>query len=871
MRVIGLTGTVGMGNDLGGVGGIVGLQHIIAVDDQGRGGVGTLRNVPLAILVDQVGIRGDIHLDELGLLGGGIGTVGILGGVGPVIVSTDIVCGGACGVGGHRIAVGIHDQGILLISIECVVRGGIESSLRHGTVVAVLGLAAVPVVGEEIVGIGGGIIVDLALAVDSLSGIGIGHNGGNIFSGDAVPQAHFVDHAGRIRFFHGNGVNRIAVVVEGLVDHDFLHGQQAGRGADDHGLLIGRVDGALDTDHKVQELMLGVGIGAAGFAVEEVGTADIVRTIGDISGSLLGFDILDGIVVRGTHDLDLRILFAGVVLVAPPNNGVVVICGRIVVGLVRRCLCAVQQFGAGHRRGTHGHAGNQDLFQEGIEFGIGAGCHILCGADTLIEVTVGNDALHILELHVLAQGIGEGNVAIEVMVAGGDLSGDGDRLLLDLSDQGLEDGFHIRNIVSSKVIVVVGQAIHIGLGSGNAVRSKGVAGGVLIVNTNGEIIAVLVIVPVGPPAVGGVPVIAVAVPGIAIGIVALSIHGIGSGIQRDLGQGLVIAYCGDHLTPVVLVIVQRLDLHAHGIDETMVIGTGGITVVMLGDLALIVGSGQRGNETIAFVCAGTGTLLIGGIITGDGGIVPGFIVIGEGGLTVGDDDQERNPGHGLVGVRIGPGLVLHSSQDLGTCHDTGLDVGAAVFTVTEGIDIQGLSLLVPALSGGDGDSCGITAGDIVPVVAGGAALAVDPLQMVGGSIVGIMGQRGQYIGRRTAAGTAAIIALAGEGDHSNPVLLIGLHQGGNGRVGRSHQGLGPVIIIHGTGGIDYEHHVHGNTGLGGQTHDLSGLGNGNQEIIRIGQIHSLTIDGHTGIADRFAHGDLARVQGIVAVDLLGPG
>ena len=961
MGIIGCASTVGVGHDGGGTGliavvfsfgsGII-LQGVIAVDYQGRCGVRTCGDVPIAILLDQRCIGRNLHMNQRGLFHGGIETLCILGRIGPVIVFPHIVGAAACRTCGNCLAVCIYQQGVLLIGIEGVVRSGIKGRLGHSPVVAVQALGPVPVVGEEIVSTGLGIIVHRATAINHLAGIVRGNNKRDIFGSDGIPQTYLIDHPGRLPLLHTGSINRIVILIEGLGDQHLFHGQQACRSADDHSLPIGGLQLPLYPDHKIQVLVLRIGICTAGLTVEEVGAADIVRIRRDLGACVS--DIADGVIFRKSDQLYMLILLAGVVSISPPYKGVVEVAVICIVRLIGRITGSGQQvinkriqfcftFKAliGCRQV---HTGLDDLAQLRVKLFIGTGCsiglQILGKGRALIQVAVCHNALHVLDFHVLADGIVEVHIAVKVVVAGSDLGGRGNGLMLNGGDQFLENRFHLAHTVGAEILVVIGDAaciahaVDIFLGTGDAVRGEGVkrAGdkgevfitpccplligfqflfvdlqlrfihdhssfvffklrvvlipsvlgcpivgfpgltGLLrcpgsfhlvvflgctfpgpyplavlagLVHPDSECVAGLIVFPVGLPAVERL--LLVVICGVAIIPIAgricrgISACGLSLGIQRDLGQRQIVAG-------------QSADLHAHGVHIAAVFTAGFAAVVMLGDLALIVGGGHGGDESITLVRIAAGALLISSIITGNSGIVPGIVIISKCGLAVGNDDQEGNAGNRLVSFRIGISGIGDSCQDLGACCDTGLNIGAAILAVTEGIDRFGL--LVISLSHSNGSS--IPASDVAAVIAGGTSFTVDPLQMAFGCSPGVVGQGGQHIGSRAAAG-AVTVALTGERHHRNPVLLIGLHQGLDGRVGGSDQGLSPVIIVHRAGGIQHEHHVYRHVGLGGKAHDLGSLRDGDQEIVLSVQGDLFTVDGHICGTHGLAHSDLTGI------------
>ena len=276
----------------GGGGGIV-LDNVVTVDFQSGSGVQALLDEPIAAALLHDGSILDIHSDPGGLLGGAVGAIGILLGIRPVIVLPGIVMDTvgrrAAGIG--RIgAVGILyiDLGILLVSVEAIVRSCVEGSLGHSPVMLTLLLTTVPVVGKEVVSAAGGIVVHRTLAIHGLFVLVIGSDHiVHILGIDIAAQTHLINNTDGC--FVGNPGSIAAVL---LGDQHLICGQQAGGCADDHSLLVRSGQFPLHTNHKVQIVLLG----ALGGAVIEVGTADIVRIGGDRVSCLLGLDVGDRIV-----------------------------------------------------------------------------------------------------------------------------------------------------------------------------------------------------------------------------------------------------------------------------------------------------------------------------------------------------------------------------------------------------------------------------------------------------------------------------------------------------------------------------------------------------------------------------------------------
>ncbi len=404
-----------------GVSGVFRLNGIVSRHNGGSG-VGTLLDVPLAcgILTHMPGCglaRGHGHRNIGRLLGAGEFTVCIGSAASPVEVGTGIVVGlsgnrlGAS-VGHVVIAVLDQEHGVLLVGVVAVIGCGIEGCLSLCPVVAALGCGAIPVVGEEIVGVGLSVIVHGALAVGGrLSGVVSGHDLLHVLGIDVAAQAHLVNDPGGVIFNDLGGV--IAVDVSG--DGNLLHGQQACRGTDDHGLLVGSFQGALNTDHEVQVLVIGVDCGITGGTVEEVRPANM----GGLGvACLIGLDIGDGIVLGAAQNLHGDIFLAHIVLGAPPaeavgalgiNSGIGNEVIHIDIGLAQ-----LQPLG-------------KDALKGLIKLRISAALQIDTEGAALIEVAVGHDTLHVLHFHVFANGVIEVHIAGEV--AGiGDLGGRGDSL-----------------------------------------------------------------------------------------------------------------------------------------------------------------------------------------------------------------------------------------------------------------------------------------------------------------------------------------------------------------------------------------------------------------------------------------------------------
>ena len=484
-------GSVGVGNDFGSLGKVAVLPiaggcGIVLVDVFAAGQRGSLvqalGNVPLAIGVLDLHICGDIHGDVGSQLIGSVRTVRVCLGTGPVVVLAGIVVAVAHGLVvsgvGNVVVTLLHiDQGIFLIGVETVVRRGVEGSGGTCAVVAVFGLVAIPVVGVEGILAVGGVVGVLGLAIDHGSLVLVGFISADdlihVERIDVAAQTHLIDNMGRIGRSNGCGVAHTVLVLM-LGNHDLLNGQQTCGSADHHGLLIRRGQGSLHTHHEIQELFAG-GCGIiTGGAVVEVGTADIVRILGN-PGAGIG-DVLDGIVIGKAQDLDLLVfLTGGGEAVAPPDDAVVV-AGCVGICLVGRVEGGIDQIVHIH----HGAGQLAALLQnsgERILEALGSGVPVL---DVLgeglatIPLTVDHNAVHLLDFHVFTNGIGEGNVTGEVS-AEGSIHPGGRRhgLLLDAQHHILECLCDILFLIGSKVIVIVLQAalVHDGTGAALAVDS----------------------------------------------------------------------------------------------------------------------------------------------------------------------------------------------------------------------------------------------------------------------------------------------------------------------------------------------------------------------------------------------------------------
>ena len=295
------------------------------------------------ILIDDIFIIDlrlrDLDLDQRLLLDSGVSAVAVsaVGISRPVEILTHIVVStGIQGVGCDLIALGIGDVSILGVCVVGVVVSRIEGSLGHTSMVRGGACRAVPVVGEEVVGIA--FHIGLSHAVGgSLCRI-IGANLlCHVVGVDIILQTDLIDHPGGLCFLHLGSVGLVAAVVGAFGNQHPLNTQQACRGTDDHSLLIRCSQGTLDAYHEIQEIVHRRVQLSAGSAVEEVGAAHVGRCAGYNARTLNAFDIGDRVVLCVAQHLHLGILFAlSSIAVAPPQDGVIVVGSVDKVKLIRR-------------------------------------------------------------------------------------------------------------------------------------------------------------------------------------------------------------------------------------------------------------------------------------------------------------------------------------------------------------------------------------------------------------------------------------------------------------------------------------------------------------------------------------------------------
>ncbi len=318
---------------------------------------------------------------------------------------------------------------------------------------------------------------------------------------------------------------------------------------------------------------------------------------------------------------------------------------------------------------------------------------------------------------------------------------------------------------------------------------------------------------------------------------------IDGGVPVVTGVGQLLGGVQSHGGQVCFTCVHS---EAHGIDSQ-------ILRIMVGDLLLVVGGCQHRQEAVARV-----KIVVGALAHGHAGVDPVIVGGGADRCAVRQDDQEGNAIHFLA-VHDGSGL-LSFQQHLGTQGDTGLDVGCAARAVT------GVALTVGQRAALDGGYSAVS-----PV-----AVAPAPGQVLGGSFARIVVQLGKHVGG-IGAGSTCLGVVGRERHNAHPVLGIVIHQRFNGIIDRLTQNRNTGIVVsvlhfgaHGAGGVQNKHHVQRDSALRGQTHDLGGLGNGDQEILRITR-DGLTVHCHGqravfGRFHGFTHGDLTGVDGVVAVD-----
>ncbi len=722
--VAGIVGALGVSHESGGAGAVFALFVVAFAAGQVIGGIDALLDVPVAIVVLHHRCIGrSLHMDVVHTLGHILVYAVFQRGVAPVVDFPGVVIfvavagNRACPVIGNVLTVFLDiDQGILLVSIEAVVHGGIKGGLGHCPVAAEECFAAIPVVGIESIGAGFGIVVGFGAVLSLLIPVsGVRTDDAIDIEGiDVAAQTHFVNHTAGILPGYLRRIDGLA--VNSLFGHEhFLNAEQAGRDADDHGLLVRCHQRALHPNHEVHIVVI---LSVACRPYEIVGSAHAVRIVRNLTGFGLCLDVLHGVVVRKAHIADLLGFIHRAFASAPPDDAVVEVISIFIVSLVfgfyrlaeerihvHRCA---NQLAALLQRGAHGILERIGLRQR-VPL-----AQLLRSHGAAVQRPVCQDAMDAFDFHVLAHGIGEGHIAGEVIAVGRiHLSRSGQCLLLDLGDDagksigqgGIAAGGVVAVVIGDATAFVVALAHvahHIFSGSGDGASLDCVVVAVIDPNLKARCRRFGVVFPVGLPAIGGrrIPTIsAVAVIPIAV-IAGLGIGAGGEGgrIHGDLCQCLLIA-------------IQLIQFHRHGVDVAAMALVGIVAVVVLGDLTLVVSCGQRRNEAVAFVSAAAGaTVAVIGRrrIPGGGGIAP-FVRYHVSRCAVGQDHQEGHPGHSCS-VFISDRGVLSIQQHGAAQRNTGMEVGAAILAVPGRADT---TVCVPATN-------------IFAVVASRAAIAFLP-------------------------------------------------------------------------------------------------------------------------------------------------
>ena len=270
---------------------------------------------------------------------------------------------------------------------------------------------------------------------------------------------------------------------------------------------------------------------------------------------------------------------------------------------------------------------------------------------------------------------------------GTDMGGRGNGLLLDLVNNACEDTGDLAGLVRIVVAVIVSNAACVHSRTGGILAVDIVSGsgkGILVdsIVNRIRVYPLPVRIPVGAKILPILLIINKDVKITVTRVIGIPVRGkiISKGI-RSVGQ---ISLGVHRQSGQIHIIFIRLafQLNTNGIDTAAVIAVRLVAIIVFRNDTLIIGSGQRSQESVAGIGSATGALL-----RCLGRIVPILNTGREGRCAV---RQQNDKGH--TGNRSTVGIsnrgIPDSSQLLSAQGNTGMDIGAAAAAVTGAIDFS---------------------------------------------------------------------------------------------------------------------------------------------------------------------------------------
>ena len=416
-----------------------------------------------------------------------------------------------------------------------------------------------------------------------------------------------------------------------------------------------------------------------------------------------------------------------------------------------------------------------------------------------IEAVTQDHALDIGDIHVFADVVNKGNVAVQIMVAGFHQSGGIPGLENDLIHQSLESG---RELI-------------VGIGGEELIYVVQIVGFIDISILSRDI-----------PSVGRITA-TTSLVGVDQVHLAIPLHG-GPHSPHGLAGGRRIHNAKRFLPPGRFLTVGQ------GVEQ-------GIGTVMLCHLVLCVSSSQLGHESngIAHVLLG---VIIAGVIEAQdtitqrsgntvgraGTAVTGKPVGAHGGLTVTHQHHKRHTDSTRLDLTLGDHRV--SAQEL--LHGF---VNAVLYEGT-GVGIHAAGhCIAPAVSH--------TAGHFHTLIRmrPGTALS-DSGSQVRAAGGGISIQRQQHLGDALVDSSPVTVDITGVQHHTHTVVVVQRQQLRDGLIGLIHQFVDSAAVVivvtsHRTGQVQNEHRIRGNGGVTGDRLVGCHYRQGHQEVVHFFRVH----------------------------------
>ena len=535
---------------------------------------------------------------------------------------------------------------------------------------------------------------------------------------------------------------------------------------------------------------VGIFDAAMGFAQEAVGL-DLVNRIGRCCGSRI-FIPEAGI---------------GAVCLGVPANVVGPVGSRVVLQLTgckgtghqSLCSCGVGNTQPGLDRADELVAQSGGVLHR-AQTTIGRGCQLGGHHMAVKQGIPQQNALDVLDFHIFADVIGEGNIAGEIGASALQMGGIVTGLENDLIHDRLERVAQAR-AGSSEILIYIRLAGYIGvLGNGN-ILSAVVAAAAGTLDTDSQ--------------------------------TAIA--------QRQIGTPQCIRQISTVRVHNRLSDIVATNIEAQGIEQATHISI--ILLVMRLDLRHCISRSQLRQERIA------GSQIAFVAVTHIGGSNIGIIKCTGGAGTVGHEYQNRHP--------VIPGLPVvvtdnrvHFLEHLHSFKKARLNI----CTAAEGLVIVQVSICDRAFH--------------IPIHRNTAAIQVQIHTVAAGGIA----VNGQNPGDTLRIGRGTGTACCGIKYHANPVVLVGIQQGLNGRVCRIDQIPLRIRVAHRTGQVQHQHRISRNGGVAHHFLVGSQRRQGSQKVLVTVQHGDLAAEGTCILEYGLVSPDAAGVNGgqIVQIKILGP-